>query len=74
MYKRQNSNSLYVARRLVVVLYQMAGFGSESNDNEYAAKNALRCYQVLDQCIQGGMEVDPWMAQLYEQLKGMFDG
>lgn len=67
-----NPNSIYVARRLVVVLYQMGKLGTQSRDNEYATQHLNLCFHLLDHCITSGMQFDPLLMQLHEQLRSIF--
>lgn len=67
-----NQNSIYVARRLAVVLYQMGKLGTQSRDNEYATQHWSLCFRILDHCITSGMQFDPTMMQLYDQLRSIF--
>ncbi|MBC8113987.1 MAG: tetratricopeptide repeat protein, partial [Candidatus Saccharimonas sp.] len=54
--------------------YNLAVFARESGDEEGFTAELRECFLVLDSMKQRGLHFDPQMAQVYNQLAGMFGG
>ncbi len=67
------ANALW-QRDLVVSHYKLAGFAQQSGDDAGVETELRECFRVLDQRHQRGLHFDPQLAQVYQQLAGMFGG
>ena len=61
-------------RDLAVSHYKLAGFARQSGDDAGFEAELRECFRVLDQMQQRNLHFDPQMAQVYQQLAGMFGG
>lgn len=72
--RADNPRSAEAARGLVVSRYKLAACAAQTSDSASELQYRRECYAVLHPIISAGVDFDPPIMSLYQQLHAQFGG
>jgi hypothetical protein len=68
--QRANPSSVFAGRTAAVSAFRMSQRLREAGNTQLAGEADVTCYSVLRGLVERGCELDGWMSEVYERLRG----